>query len=394
MNLFGKKLNKLFSATHQSATERSPDESPAHMPLASCSRHQHFRWAKCRDLNARLLETNKPLVMLSYVHAEAQLYALNLKKALEKLELSVYLDLDEIYTGLDWQDSLNCAVTACQAFVPLVTPSYGDTLWTSRELKLADLLSKHIIPINFGQPWPPAPLAIQFATIQYVNWTDKAAKSYHVETPSQRRAEWRRDSVRSVARRIKQAMEEQSRRLGQHHQYTSAEACLDCATNKLKLERHLQLSAADSGYSESSSPPAHALERLNFPVPGRKSEEAVIVNYGSFSQRCDRLSSSSSSGSSSGSLASSINSKQTSCNISDSDNHNSTDLEDADHNHHRLRADDGQSEAKNSGQEQQQPPQSMLGQSSTERKRRRKSWVKRGLAGWKGMWRPKGEVVH
>ena len=46
-------------------------------------------------------------------------------------------------------DSLNDAVRGCEVFVPLVTPMYGKTQWTNREVKLADLLRKYIIPINF-----------------------------------------------------------------------------------------------------------------------------------------------------------------------------------------------------------------------------------------------------
>ena len=36
------------------------------------------------------------------------------------------------------------------------------------QVKLADLLNKHIIPINFLEFWPPECLAIQFATTQYI----------------------------------------------------------------------------------------------------------------------------------------------------------------------------------------------------------------------------------
>ena len=44
--------------------------------------------------------------------------------------------MHEIRSGLDWQDSLNYAVSNCEFFVPLVTPKYGETQWTNREARL------------------------------------------------------------------------------------------------------------------------------------------------------------------------------------------------------------------------------------------------------------------
>ena len=112
----------------------------------------------------------KHCVMLSYARNEAAQHALVLKQELDKLGISTYLDVHEITSGSDWMDSLNSAVNNCFIFVPLVTPLYGNTQWTNREVKLADLLSKKIVPINFLDSWPPECLAIQFATTQYITW--------------------------------------------------------------------------------------------------------------------------------------------------------------------------------------------------------------------------------
>ncbi|RWS10917.1 uncharacterized protein B4U79_01492, partial [Dinothrombium tinctorium] len=109
-------------------------------------------------------------IMLSYARQEASQHALNLKAELVKHGFSVYLDVHEIRTGTDWQDNLNNAVSNCLVFIPLITPVYGKTQWTNREVKLADILNKKIIPINFLDTWPPECLAIQFATTQYIPW--------------------------------------------------------------------------------------------------------------------------------------------------------------------------------------------------------------------------------
>lgn len=74
------------------------------------------------------------LIMISYARQEAAEHALRLKDELTKLGISVYLDVHEITTGTDWQDSLNNAVSKCPVFVPLVTEMYGKTQWTNREV--------------------------------------------------------------------------------------------------------------------------------------------------------------------------------------------------------------------------------------------------------------------
>ena len=113
-------------------------------------------------------ETEPFQILLSYVHTEASVYAELIKDALEVMGYSVFLDIHCIEGGKDWQDVLNDAITNCSLFVPLITMQYGQTLWTNREVKLADVLGKLILPVNFNQAWPPKCLAIQFATTQYI----------------------------------------------------------------------------------------------------------------------------------------------------------------------------------------------------------------------------------
>ena len=103
-------------------------------------------------------------ILISYVRKEAEQHARNLKAQLTLLGCDVYLDVDEIKVGMDWQDALNDAVNNCEIFIPLVTPNYGLTLWTNREVKFADIKEKLIVPINFLKQWPPTVLAIQVSS--------------------------------------------------------------------------------------------------------------------------------------------------------------------------------------------------------------------------------------
>lgn len=60
-------------------------------------------------------------------------------------------DVHEIRSGLDWQDSLNYAVSNCEFFVPLVTPKYGETQWTNREASVI-IVSKPVINLRYSRP--------------------------------------------------------------------------------------------------------------------------------------------------------------------------------------------------------------------------------------------------
>lgn len=95
----------------------------------------------------------------------------NLSDTLQQIRETIQKeDVDEIQAGNDWQDKLNDAVGNCGIFVPLITPQYGLTRWTNREIKLADVMEKTIIPINFLDYWPPDCLSIQFSALQYIPW--------------------------------------------------------------------------------------------------------------------------------------------------------------------------------------------------------------------------------
>uniref|UniRef100_A0A1X7VQS0 TIR domain-containing protein n=1 Tax=Amphimedon queenslandica TaxID=400682 RepID=A0A1X7VQS0_AMPQE len=117
-------------------------------------------------------------IMLSYVHKEASGPAARLSEELSKLGYTVFLDKTAIKPGDDWQDVLNEAVCNCRLFIPLVTPLYGLTEWTNREVKLADTLGKMIIPVTFLSTWPPMCLAIQFATTQFIKWNVPSSGSH------------------------------------------------------------------------------------------------------------------------------------------------------------------------------------------------------------------------
>ncbi|KAM7290205.1 uncharacterized protein ISCGN_026867 [Ixodes scapularis] len=117
-----------------------------------------------------LQDDSKKDIVISYARSEADEHARKLKESLESLGAKVFLDQDDIVPGDDWQNRLNDAIQSCTIFVPLVTARYGNTTYTNKEVKLADYIGKFVIPVNFLRTWPPNHLAIQFASIQYIDW--------------------------------------------------------------------------------------------------------------------------------------------------------------------------------------------------------------------------------
>lgn len=151
-----------------SSADTNPREALSPISEKPDSIEQPWKSSDYTDTKMELSDTVPFEILLSYVHTEAGNYALLLKTALEGLGYSVFLDIHCIEGGKDWQDVLNSAITNCTLFIPLITMQYGKTLWTNREIKLADVLQKVIFPVNFNENWPPKCLAIQFATTQYI----------------------------------------------------------------------------------------------------------------------------------------------------------------------------------------------------------------------------------
>ncbi|ESO96823.1 hypothetical protein LOTGIDRAFT_231659 [Lottia gigantea] len=178
--------------------------------LTFCTSKDNTYKSSCSSVESVSIPSKQ--LLISYVRAEAAQHALDLKQQLSSLGFSVYLDVHEIKSGVDWQDSLNYAVSNCQIFLPLITPRYGETQWTNREVKLADVLGKYILPINFLDTWPPRCLAIQFATTQYIAWKTLEQLKHDKITYGEERANdigtWNDEYIAHVAKSIANRLEQ------------------------------------------------------------------------------------------------------------------------------------------------------------------------------------------
>jgi hypothetical protein len=83
-----------------------------------------------------------------------------LQAALEARGYSVFVGEAAIQGGEEWPDTIASGVRDSAAFVVLCSPSYGDTVWTKRELVMADNLRKPLIPVWHSGPYPPKAVEI------------------------------------------------------------------------------------------------------------------------------------------------------------------------------------------------------------------------------------------
>lgn len=210
-----------------------PQRLRPHLPVLPSE-----EWDGKRKKSVRFSRHEPKPILISYVRAEAAQHALNLKQELLRMNFSVYLDIDEIKTGSDWQDALNYAVSECHLFVPLISPMYGKTQWTNREVKLADVLHKVIIPVNFLETWPPECLAIQFASTQYIPaW--KVADQEHAQGSDAYKTDyrvWDEVNLRRVAREIAERYRQTTKR-----EQTASQKMGLIKTSSIKSKRNSHL---------------------------------------------------------------------------------------------------------------------------------------------------------
>jgi hypothetical protein len=83
-----------------------------------------------------------------------------LQKALVKRGFSVFVGEGAIQGGDEWPDTISNGVRNCKAFVVLCSRTYGDTVWTKREIVMADNLQKPLIPVYHSGVYPPPAVEI------------------------------------------------------------------------------------------------------------------------------------------------------------------------------------------------------------------------------------------
>mmetsp|Transcript_57561 Transcript_57561/g.182291 ORF Transcript_57561/g.182291 Transcript_57561/m.182291 type:complete len:164 (+) Transcript_57561:183-674(+) len=96
--------------------------------------------------------------------------ATKLKDALVGLGFTVFLSEDSIPPGSDWHKEIGDAITGCEAVVAFCTKTYGESKGVSKEMKLADLKEKPMLPVLHSGDWPPKNCELMLADTNYTPW--------------------------------------------------------------------------------------------------------------------------------------------------------------------------------------------------------------------------------
>ncbi|CAN8013066.1 unnamed protein product, partial [Ixodes pacificus] len=71
---------------------------------------------------------------------------------------------------IGWCQSKKESVVIGYIYIAVKSSKFNCGFYARVYVKLADYIGKFVIPVNFLRTWPPNHLAIQFASIQYIDW--------------------------------------------------------------------------------------------------------------------------------------------------------------------------------------------------------------------------------
>lgn len=103
-------------------------------------------------------------IFISYSSQDRE-FALRLADDLEKM-FSVWIDREGLEGGVEWQEQIQAAITACAVFVVVVSPYSNQSDWVNRETLLADQLKKMRVPILIEGTLPFRLLDLQYIDFQ------------------------------------------------------------------------------------------------------------------------------------------------------------------------------------------------------------------------------------
>ena len=116
-----------------------------------------------------------PQVFVSY-QWDSQAEVLLLRNELDLAGLSCWMDLGQMGGGDRLYNEIYKGIYQCQVVICCLTPRYAVSESCCKEISLADLLRKPVVPIMVEKtPWPPpGPLALLLSQLVYLDLAGKA----------------------------------------------------------------------------------------------------------------------------------------------------------------------------------------------------------------------------
>ncbi|CAG0919962.1 unnamed protein product [Notodromas monacha] len=111
-----------------------------------------------------------PDVFLSY-DWESQDDVLLIRTSMEKLGYVCWMDVGQMGGGDSLYTRIYQGISQAKVFLCFVTPRYSVSQWTRREVSLADVMRKPILPVMLTPtPWPPpGPLAVVLSHLVFID---------------------------------------------------------------------------------------------------------------------------------------------------------------------------------------------------------------------------------
>jgi hypothetical protein len=116
-------------------------------------------------------ETVNSSIFISY-QQDSQEDVIKIKSHLEKAGFNCFMDVGQISGGNNLYQKIDQAIRNAKVVVACVTPKFVVSHFCNREMALADLLQKPIVPIMIkSTPWPPpGGMSLIFSQLVYVDY--------------------------------------------------------------------------------------------------------------------------------------------------------------------------------------------------------------------------------
>jgi hypothetical protein len=125
-----------------------------------------------KHLTTSIRQEKENVVFISY-QWDSQRLVMKLRDRLSEKGFGCWMDVDQIGGGDQLYEEIDKGIRACRVFVSCVTERYTQSRNCRREVALANLYQKPIIPILMEKiEWPPpGSLALVFAELLYIEMT-------------------------------------------------------------------------------------------------------------------------------------------------------------------------------------------------------------------------------
>lgn len=116
-------------------------------------------------------ETVNSSIFISY-HWDSQEIVIKIKEHLEKAGFNCFMDIGQIGGGNLLYQKIDQAIRNAKVVIACITPKFVVSHYCNREMALADLLHKPIVPVMLtATPWPPpGGMGLILAQLVYVDY--------------------------------------------------------------------------------------------------------------------------------------------------------------------------------------------------------------------------------